>query len=423
MSDVLIIGGGLAGTAAALGLADRGWRATIVEARSRLGGRAHSRVWGEGTAPVEYGGGWVRRDHARVIGLAERLGVRLVPRAEVAGQRWFRDGRSCDAPAEDMESHEAGMARIRADAALVAQGGPEAERLAGMTARAYLEDRAMPASVRREFLAWWTITGSGDPERIGVSELLTPKLAKGMMVKLDELALTVEGGVSGLAWRAAEASGATVVTGDAVEQLEDTGDAMRAVLASGRVVTARAAVVATGLNMLAQIRFVPPLSPAQTALRAAGHLGHALKVLIRARGVTPGLIATGETAGLRWLYADHLRPDGSVLIVGFGLFDEIGEPTEAGLRAAVAAAFPEAEFLGFDWHDWVNDPFARGTWVSPALATVPLYDPANWSGNPRIAFAGSDHASAEQGWFEGALLSAELAVEALHGHLSGRARV
>ena len=423
MPDVLIIGGGLAGTAAALWLADRGWSATIVEARSRLGGRAHSRAWGEETAPVEYGGGWVRSDHFRMIGLAARLGVGLVQRAELAGQRWFRDGRACDAPAEDMVAHEAGMARIRADAALVAQGGPEAERLAGMTVRDYLEDRAMPDSVRREFLAWWSISGSGDPERIGVSELLTPKLAKGMLAKLDELALTVEGGVSGIVCRAAEASGATVVTGDAVERLEDTGDGVRATLASGRVLTARAAVVATGLNTLAQIRFVPPLSPAQCTLRAAGHLGHALKVLIRARGVTPGLIATGETAGLRWLYADHLRPDGSTLIVGFGLFDEIGEPTETGVRAAVAAAFPEAEFLDFDWHDWVNDPYARGTWVSPALESLDLYDPAHWTGNPRIAFAGSDHASAEQGWFEGALISAELAVEALHGHLSATAPV
>ena len=418
MSDVLIIGGGLAGTAAALGLADRGWRTTIVEAQSRLGGRAHSRVWGGDPAPVEYGGGWVRKDHDRMIALAARLGVDFVPRAEFAGQRWFRDGRSCDAPAQDMGLHEAGMARIRADAALVAQGGPEAQRLGGMTATDYLDDRALPVSVRREFLAWWAISGSGDPARIGVCELLTPKLAQGMLVKLDELAMTVDGGVARLVQRAAKASGARLMTGDAVERLEDLGTGVRVRLVSGTVLAARAAVVAVPVNTLAQIRFQPPLPPAAAALRAQGHLGRALKLLIRARGVTPGLLVTGETAGLRWFYADHLQADGATLIVGFGLFDEVGEPGEAQVGAAGTAAFPGAEMLGFDWHDWANDPFARGTWVSPAMATVQHYDPVEWTANPRMVFAGSDHASAEQGWFEGALLSAEAAVAALHRHLA-----
>ena len=59
MSDVLILGGGLAGAASALLLADQGISATIVEARSRLGGRAFTRgMPGDDGPPVEYGGGW-----------------------------------------------------------------------------------------------------------------------------------------------------------------------------------------------------------------------------------------------------------------------------------------------------------------------------------------------------------------------------
>ena len=53
MADVLIIGGGLAGTASALALADNGHSSIIVEARSRLGGRAHSRDWNNSGDPVE----------------------------------------------------------------------------------------------------------------------------------------------------------------------------------------------------------------------------------------------------------------------------------------------------------------------------------------------------------------------------------
>lgn len=420
MVDVLIIGGGLAGAAAALGLADHGHGALLVEARPRLGGRALSRPLPEGGPPVEYGGGWVRSDHSRMIALAGRLGLSFVPRADFAGQRWFRDGVPLSAPAEDMDLHEAGMARLRQDAARLAEGGAEAERLSALTVQAYFDQVSLPESVEREFLAWWAISGSGDPGRIGLGELLTPKLAKGMMTKLDELAMTVEGGVAQMADRAAKASGATVLTGVAVERLEDTGEGVQATLSDGRVLTARAALVAVGVNTLSMIRFAPPLAAAGAALRGSGHLGRAVKVLIRAQGVGPGQIATGETAGLRWLYADHIRPDGTTLIVGFGLFDEMGDPTEAAIRAALAAAFPDAVYAGFDWHDWVNDPFARGTWVSPALEQMELYDPATWTDSPRIAFAGGDLASAEQGWFEGALLTADAAVARLHAHLTGK---
>lgn len=418
MVEVLIIGGGLAGTAAALGLADHGHRAVLIEARPDLGGRARSRPLPEGGPPVEYGGGWIRRDHFRMIALVERLGLSLVPRAGFAGQRWFGGGLPLARPAAEMAQHEAGMARLQQDAARMGEGGAEAERLSALTVAAYFDGQRLPASVRREFMAWWAISGSGDPGRIGVGELLTPKLAKGMMAKLEELAFTIAGGVVQVAQRAAEVSGATLVTGVPVERLEETGRTVRATLSDGRVLAARAALVAVGVNTLSLIRFAPPLAPAGAALRGSGHLGRAVKVLIRARGVEPGLIATGETAGLRWLYADHLRPDGTTLIVGFGLFDETGEPTEAAIRAALAAAFPEAVYAGFDWHDWVNDPFARGTWVSPALDQMALYDPAGWTDSPRIAFAGGDLASAEQGWFEGALETADAAVARLHAYLT-----
>jgi squalene-associated FAD-dependent desaturase len=42
--DVVVIGGGFAGLAAAVALAERGYRVTVVEKRSRLGGRATSHV-------------------------------------------------------------------------------------------------------------------------------------------------------------------------------------------------------------------------------------------------------------------------------------------------------------------------------------------------------------------------------------------
>jgi monoamine oxidase len=413
MIDTLILGGGLAGTAAALWLADLGRTCTIVEARPRLGGRAHARPWGDAGVAVDYGGGWIRKDHAQMIGLAQRLGLALSPRAPITQHSHFRDGMWHAAPAEDMHAHQAGLAQLLTDAAQMADDTPASRALNAMTLQDYLTHRALPASVEREVLAWWALSGSAPPDQVGVNEYLTPKLAKGLLVKLEELAFTVQGGASIIPQEAAKASGADVVLGDAAERLEDRGDCVQATLASGRKITARTALVALPVNTLSQIRVTPPLNPAQSRLRKLGHQGAAIKLMIRAQGPSPGHLATGEALGLRWIYADRHLPDGSTLLVAFGLNRDVGEPTLATVQAAMAAAFPTAEVLDFDWHDWVNDPFARGTWVSPALHSLPYYAAPHWAMQGRIAFAGSDLYSAEQGWFEGALLTARAAVAAL----------
>ncbi|MEG7700663.1 FAD-dependent oxidoreductase, partial [Listeria monocytogenes] len=69
------------------------------------------------------------------------------------------------------------------------------------------------------------------------------------------------------------------------------------------------------------------------------------------------------------------------------------------------------------WHDWCADPFARGTWVSPILTTLPSYAPEHWAPRGCLAFAGADLYSTEQGWFEGALITARAAVTALNARL------
>ena len=214
MIGTLILGGGLAGAAAALWLAGNGHSATIIEARPRLGGRADSRDGGRSGGPVEYGGGWIRTDHAEVIALAQRLGINRTPRAAIASHSHFRDGSFHLTPADDMAEHNAAIVTLQTDAAQMASDSPTARLIHGMTLTHYMDHRALPASARREILAWWSISGSGDPSRIGANEYVTPKLARGLLIKLEELAYTVGGGVTSLAREAACASGAEVLLGD-----------------------------------------------------------------------------------------------------------------------------------------------------------------------------------------------------------------
>jgi monoamine oxidase len=74
MSDVVVIGAGLAGLAAARRLAAGGHEVTVVEARDRVGGRTEGLVLDDGT-PLELGGQWIGQGHTRMLELTGELGL------------------------------------------------------------------------------------------------------------------------------------------------------------------------------------------------------------------------------------------------------------------------------------------------------------------------------------------------------------
>ncbi|HZI55266.1 MAG TPA: NAD(P)/FAD-dependent oxidoreductase [Verrucomicrobiae bacterium] len=75
--DVLIIGGGIAGLAAARCLTEAGVHITLLEARDRLGGRIYSHH--EVQYPVELGAEFVHGRPEELLGLAAEAGAPIVP--------------------------------------------------------------------------------------------------------------------------------------------------------------------------------------------------------------------------------------------------------------------------------------------------------------------------------------------------------
>jgi monoamine oxidase len=76
----VVIGGGLAGLAAAYRLAQGHWLVTLVEATERLGGRVKSHRFGMAPELVcELGGEWVGKNHTEMKGLCAEFGLPLVP--------------------------------------------------------------------------------------------------------------------------------------------------------------------------------------------------------------------------------------------------------------------------------------------------------------------------------------------------------
>ncbi len=77
---IAIVGAGIAGLNAAYQLKKAGYRATVYEARSRIGGRILSANMGNGLV-IELGGELINTDHADMLALAEEFDIELFNRA------------------------------------------------------------------------------------------------------------------------------------------------------------------------------------------------------------------------------------------------------------------------------------------------------------------------------------------------------
>src|SRR5262245_21515967 len=91
-ADVVVVGAGLAGLAAARALAAAGASVVVLEARDRVGGRVLNHDIGDGKI-VEVGGQWIGPTQDRLAELARELGVETFP-THAAGHNLLEYGGS-----------------------------------------------------------------------------------------------------------------------------------------------------------------------------------------------------------------------------------------------------------------------------------------------------------------------------------------
>lgn len=420
-TDVIVVGAGLAGAAAALAISRSGRRVRVIEASRRCGGRGYLKPYGGNGPALEFGGAWITPWHTRIRALAAEHGLSLRPRHKVTRRLWLREGTLHEAgpvAPRDVTTHERAIARVAADAILLKTGiatNEKGEALTGISFRSYLDRLACPRATRDLFSAWWTVSGNGAPEAVAASEFLAScaydnGLAEGMINFWSE---TVTPGMSVLAERMIASSGAELMLAEPVTTVTQSPDGVKVSTAS-RVHAAKGCVLALGLNQLQALVFTPELAAAKRKAIALGHGGRSFKLWIRAEGIPVGTLVTGDGGGIEFAFAERGGEDGSTYVVAFGLRQDGNYPSDtAWVRQQAARLFPNARVLSHDWHDWVDDPCARGTWVAALAGHEAGLDAENWQPEGRIAFASSDYARQQAGWFEGAVLSGEDAAAAM----------
>ncbi|MCB1884577.1 MAG: FAD-dependent oxidoreductase [Geminicoccaceae bacterium] len=398
--DLLIIGAGAAGIAAARAAGEAGLECRVLEARGRVGGRCHAVRPSAAPAVLDLGASWLHAAdeghpllaHGRRFGLTVAIDPKR--RELFAGRRRL----GLDAA----RAYEAAAARLPCPmpqpaslATLFDDPDPWASTLARHFARAVCGVEPEEAD-----LADWLDAADGADWLVaeGYGTLLA-RLAEGLPITLDCAVRGIEVGP------------------DAVRATTDRGTA-----------SAAHAIVTVPLPLLARgrPRIVPPLPDATLAALDALPSGVLLKapLALEARPLghdsTWYLQSVGDDAAPFFL----MRPFGADLAYAFFGGDAARALEAAGGAAAAAAAIDGlVAHLGADvrravrplpLHAWGSDPWALGSysvarpgglWARAALRT-PLFD--------RLWLAGEANAPASrQATVAGAWLAGEAAVHGI----------
>jgi monoamine oxidase len=349
--DAVVVGAGAAGLVAARELGRAGLAVRVVEARSRVGGRAWTDRQPFGV-PIDRGCAWLHAaDRSPWTDYARRHGFTVVERSP-DWQQWI--GRERVTP----------ELRRRLDA--------DWDRAAEAIAAAARAGRDVPAStVLPADLQFRPLFDAVMSWSMGVdtADLSTADFAASEDVDVN---WAVREGLGSVV--ASVAEGLDVVLDCPVTAIDWSGSRVRLATASGTL-DCRAVVVTVPTTLLArgEPRFVPPLPAAYGEAFAGLPLGIANKVFLElAPGALPyeGVVNFVASATTARTVSCTVRPAGhELLLCYFGGRHARDLESQGALEAAAREAL--SELFGADWTRrirrstttaWAGDPWARGSY-------------------------------------------------------------
>lgn len=410
--DVVVVGAGFAGIAAARELQERGHRVAVIEARDRIGGR----TWLEPRLgrDLELGGTWVHWTQPHVWAELTRYGIGTVRSPEPATAIWCYGGRIASLEPDLL----LGMLDVP-NRRLTEQARryfPEPFRPLLESAARGIDDLSVADAIdaleladeeRALLTTFWTLNFNGRLEHAAFTQALRwVALTNGDWAVNFEACATykVAGGTRRLA--EAMANGLDIRLGREVARVEHRPGAATVSMTDGSAISARAVVVTAPLHALDRMDFDPPLSAEKAAAAKAGQVGRGVKVWVQLRGAREPFVAFGPADWpLNFLQAEYVDAD-HVTVIGFGPEATALDVTDlAAVQDAVRRFLPDAEVVAIAAHDWSSDPLSAETW--PMHRTGFLRDSLQALQTPDggVHLAGSDYADGWGGFIDGAIES------------------
>ncbi len=436
--EVVVVGAGFAGLAAARHLADAGVDVVVVEARERVGGRSWSVVTPGGFA-VDRGGQWIGPTQHHLQALADELGVETFP-TYTAGEavEWRQGSRYTYRGLVPTSDHQAAAEGIEAilDLDLAALevpldrpwAAPDAAALDGQTLATWL-DTHLEAPAARSILdvAVKAIFGT-EPAELSLLFTLFYCHAGGGLTNLVRTTGGAQerrfvGGSQQLALGLAAGLGHRVVTGTPVEAVSHGTDR---VVVSGRRggeawrIGARRAIVAMPPSISARLDWSPPLPGVRDQLSMRMPMGSVTKVhaiydrpFWRNGGLNGQLVA--DQGALRSTFDDSPADGSHGALVGFIAGDECRVFERRGPAARDRAVLFELERafgpeagrpVELVVQHWPAEVYTRG---GPVAISVPGalsgFGPALREPVGAVHWAGTETATEWCGYLDGALSS------------------
>jgi len=445
--DVLVIGEGFAGLAAARQVAAAGASVTVLEARDRVGGRTLNASIGGGKI-VEVGGQWAGTAQTRLLALAAETGVETFPTYTTGDNLLYfqnellpYDGSSAlslpPIPQADLDEFltvvfgtlEPLASRIPLDTPWVADG-VDTVALDGQTVETWKLANLQTAGARFLFDLAVASVFAAEPRDLSFLHFLFYVHAGGGLTPLVSVAdgaqeLRFVGGSQLVAQRMAASLGKRVVLGSPVRRIVDQGDSV-VVTTDTQTWRAGRVIVTLPPTLAARIDYTPSLPSARDQLTQRFPMGSVIKCQAvyerpfwRDAGLTGQV--TSDTGPVRITF-DNSPPDGTPgVLLGFIEGEEArrwsGRPV-ADRRDAVLGSFERYFGAGaraardYVERDWSADPWTRGCYAGflpPGGLTG--YGPALRAPIGRIHWAGTESAEEFNGYIEGAIRSGERAAD------------
>jgi monoamine oxidase len=434
--QVLVVGAGFSGLAAAHRLRDAGIDVRVIEARDRVGGRTFTRYL-DGGLQIDLGGQWFGPGQTRMYELAEQYDVATFPLREVGEGFAFLGGkRTTDGDPEVSAIFAELDALCRTVDVEHPSRTPDAAALDAQTMHGWLAERTdaeRAAYVARQIAGGLLAKDAGQVSMLQVLFYLHSGGGVDSMRKTAGGAQQdrVVGGPFAIAQKMADALGERVVRGFDVAALtrgKETG-VWTARARDGREVTAERVIVALPPVVLDRIA-VTPAMPAMKrhAVRNISQ-GHAMKF----HAVYPSPLWNDQgrsgafSSSVGWITeaVDNSVPGHDEGVLTFFVYghdaarirDLDAETRKTALLAEIAERLGDerlTEPTEFVEYDWDGQEHSGGCFSgSFAVGTMNVYRDALLAPCNGLRFAGTETSAIWNGYFEGAVRAGEREAAAL----------
>ena len=414
-TDVVVVGAGAAGLAAARGLHERRVDFLILEARERIGGRAYTIPSSDGAFPIELGAEFIHGEAPQTHALLRESGEAALQTA--AADFVLRNGRL-----ERGSDRWSAVERLFGSVDLGAPDRSVDALLEGARRSGYSDDELRTA---RTFIEGFEAAITSDAGSVA--------LARQWRAGVDTSPSRPDGGYGPLLAFLAKPLGDRLRLNARVEEIRwsRSGAYVRAVGGEELVqIEARRVIVTAPVGVLhaGDLRFTPPLPARTRAALDAIAMGPVVKVMLEFESAFWETVDAGRFRDAGFFQAFECEiptlwtrlPQRIPLLAAWAgggavaRLEARGADAIAEALATCRSLFPSvdvrAKLRAVHMHDWQTDPLSRGAYSYLRVGGGDARDALALPVDDTLFFAGEATSADDPGTVEGALRSGERAV-------------